>query len=973
MKRCLVLILFALGLWAPSAAMSATIVGDLNNFDTINDTGRTCHGFEIELDDVVSTDITYTFDWNHYGAPKIYEVPIDSVRKRVVIRYESKKDTSGAWGANGSFTNPAVTSLSPPSGHTCTNVSVNEGCEHFGVGYYGTPTAIRYNWLVDDNAGGLVRHGTPVGVAAPKFTLAAVVGAPAQVVAAIPAPAAPIAANKKFGEPFWVKVIKTKTHNANPVRLGDLISDDTDGDSLPDWTNGEPDEVETEWKLLQTNNGANLAKEELLGQADEIADTNEQVTRRYEFYRYGAAADTIDGETGEAMCDEADPTTDPNSPAYLHGKASMTNVGVTDANGNTQYVNCATQIVIGTYIGAQMAGFAAAAPLGLIDNLQDGERGVPYLARTVIVGGDSPFTITFSGGSLPGGMSIDPASGVLSGMPASGGNFAFTLAVTDAANATAQRNYVLRVAGLPAEAYAVTYDGNGSTGGAVPVDGNVYATGATVTVLGNTGNLARVGYAFAGWNTQSGGGGTSYSAGNQFSMGAGNVKLFAKWVPLPTLQFGAASYTVGEAGSSITIPVSRIGSTTGSSTVAYATANGTATAGSDYTVASGTLTFAAGVTTQNIVVAINNDTIAEADETFTLTLSNPVGATLGVPATTTVTILDDDGGVALVNGTAVGSLAGAKGSTTYFKIDVPAGMGSLKVTTSGGSGNVDLYVQLSALPTTTTYACRSITTTNADSCTLTNPAAGRYYVMLRGTSAYSGVSLLATYAPLPPPTVQFGSASYSIGESAGNIGIPVTRSGSTAGTSTVNFATTNGTATSGSDYTSASGTLTFAPGETSKTITVPILGDTAVETNETFTLTLSNPGGGATLGTPSTTTVTILDDDAPATVQFSASAVSVNDNVGTVTVTVTRSGGTAAAASVAYGTANGTAIAGTDYTAASGNLSWGAGEATPKTFTVSIKRRSGTQPARSFTVNLSGPAAGVSLGTPATETVTILN
>ena len=94
--------------------------------------------------------------------------------------------------------------------------------------------------------------GSPVAVAAPKFTYTApAAGQPAQAVAAIPAPVVPIpvVAGKEFGEPSWVKVIKTTTHNINPVALQDLVSDDADSDGLPDWQNGEPDEVETEWYL----------------------------------------------------------------------------------------------------------------------------------------------------------------------------------------------------------------------------------------------------------------------------------------------------------------------------------------------------------------------------------------------------------------------------------------------------------------------------------------------------------------------------------------------------------------------------------------------------------------------------------------------------------------------------------------------------------------------------------------------------
>ena len=77
-------------------------------------------------------------------------------------------------------------------------------------------------------------------------------------------------------------------------------------------------------------------------------------------------------------------------------------------------------------------------------------------------------------------------------------------------------------------------DGNGSTGGAVPTDANSYANGATVTVLGNTGNLVKLGATFAGWNTAANGSGTSYSPGNTFSIAA-SVSLYAQWVAVPAV------------------------------------------------------------------------------------------------------------------------------------------------------------------------------------------------------------------------------------------------------------------------------------------------------------------------------------------------------------------------------------------------------------------------------------------------------
>ena len=79
-----------------------------------------------------------------------------------------------------------------------------------------------------------------------------------------------------------------------------------------------------------------------------------------------------------------------------------------------------------------------------------------------------------------------------------------------------------------APTYTVTYDGNGSTGGTPPIDGNAYLAGATVTVLG-PGSLVRTGYTFANWNTAANGSGTSYNPADTFSMPAAIVTLYAQW------------------------------------------------------------------------------------------------------------------------------------------------------------------------------------------------------------------------------------------------------------------------------------------------------------------------------------------------------------------------------------------------------------------------------------------------------------
>jgi glucose/arabinose dehydrogenase len=106
----------------------------------------------------------------------------------------------------------------------------------------------------------------------------------------------------------------------------------------------------------------------------------------------------------------------------------------------------------------------------------------------------------------------------------------------------------------------------------------------------------------------------------------------------------------------------------------------------------------------------------------------------------------------------------------------------------------------------------------------------------------------------------FSNSNFNVDENGGRVTVTVQRSGSTTNAGSVSYATSNGTATSGADYTATSGTLNFAPGQTSQTFTVQILDDVAGERNETINLTLRNPSGGG-LGTQLTATVTIADND----------------------------------------------------------------------------------------------------------------
>lgn len=139
-------------------------------------------------------------------------------------------------------------------------------------------------------------------------------------------------------------------------------------------------------------------------------------------------------------------------------------------------------------------------------------------------------------------------------------------------------------------------------------------------------------------------------------------------------------------------------------------------------------------------------------------------------------------------------------------------------------------------------------------------------VVSGGFDKFEGASLnfIARLLADQGGTVEFAGATYSVDENGGNATIAVRRTGITTGTNSVNYATSDNTATAGADYVAQTGAVFFGPGETNKTFTIPILADSLVEGNETVNITLANPIGGVILGNQRTATLTIIDNTMPA-------------------------------------------------------------------------------------------------------------
>jgi len=234
-------------------------------------------------------------------------------------------------------------------------------------------------------------------------------------------------------------------------------------------------------------------------------------------------------------------------------------------------------------------------------------------------------------------------------------------------------------------------------------------------------------------------------------------------------------------------------------------------------------------------------------------------------------------------------------------------------------------------------------------------------------------SSTASSASSATPSVGLSATEYAAADAGGSLTVTVVRAGGTAGAVTVQYATADGTAKSSADYTSTSGTVSFASGEATKTFTIAIAANTSITGNKNFKIVLSNPTGGVTLA-PGTATVVIHDDEVAAfgsgSLKFSRSAYDGFESQGKVEITVQRTGGARGKVTVQYSTSNGTAAAGRDYTAASGTLTFEAGESL-KTFIVPITYDTESDGEETVNLLLSSPTSGAELITPSTATLRI--
>ena len=206
-----------------------------------------------------------------------------------------------------------------------------------------------------------------------------------------------------------------------------------------------------------------------------------------------------------------------------------------------------------------------------------------------------------------------------------------------------------------------------------------------------------------------------------------------------------------------------------------------------------------------------------------------------------------------------------------------------------------------------------------------------------------------------------------------NIGVKpvgVIRTGSSTGAVSVLCRTVDGTAKAGTDYTAVNQVLNWASGDVNEKYCPVAISDAQPFSGQKTLLVELSGANGATLGI-STSTFTIYGNANTGYVALSASTYSVAQNAGSKTITVNRTGGSTGWASVAYATANGTAIAGTDYTSERGVLTWAGGDMTPKSFTIPVSNAKPFTGTKTLAVAIASPIDARLAGTNTSAIVTI--
>ena len=455
--------------------------------------------------------------------------------------------------------------------------------------------------------------------------------------------------------------------------------------------------------------------------------------------------------------------------------------------------------------------------------------------------------------------------------------------------------------------------------------------------------------------------------------------------PMPSLSIAApAAVTEGDSGSTDMVFAATLDAASGREvTVEYAVdTTSTATADTDFTNLSGTLTFTAGQTQKSITVAVTGDEMNESNETVVLKLSNPGNASIGT-ATASGTITDDDSMPSLSIADPAAVTEGDSSSTDMvFTVSLSSASGQQVTvdyavdTTSTATSGTDFTALPSSTLTFTAGQTQKTITVAVTGDAVDEPDET---VVLKLSNA--GNASIGTATASGTITDDDSASSLSIADptavTEGNSGsadmvFTVTLSPASGQQVTVDYAVDNtSTSTADTDFTDLSGTLTFAASDTSKTITVAVTGDEVDEPDETVVLKLSNAVN-ASIGR-ATATGTITDDDGASSLSIAAPAAVTEGNSGTTnmvfTVTLAPASGQEVTVNYAVDAAT-TATSASDFTALpSGTLTFAAGD-TSKTITVAVTGDAVDEPDETVVLKLSN-AGNATIGiATATSTIT---
>jgi Calx-beta domain len=447
----------------------------------------------------------------------------------------------------------------------------------------------------------------------------------------------------------------------------------------------------------------------------------------------------------------------------------------------------------------------------------------------------------------------------------------------------------------------------------------------------------------------------------------------------PQLSINDAAVVEGNSGSTTANLTVSLSSASGSPvTVKYKTADSSAVAPSDYAaIPSTTLTFAPGETTKTIVTTVNGDVLHEGDEGFSVGLSNPTGATIA-DSSGRVRILDDEGQLsAYVDDASLqeGNSGAANAQFSVRLSQAPAPGETMKVNYATANGSATTansdYQPASGTLTfdSSTGASQAVSvpvvgdTTKEANETFKVNLSGPSNVAL-GDSSAVGTIVNDDVVPGPSvkPSIYISDATLLEGDAGSQtMSFAVRLSQPSASTVSVNYKTEHSTAFAPDDYTEiAPAVLTFAPGETSKTIDVTVNGDTVKELTEALKVNLTGVSN-ATIGDPSAAG-TILDNEGPLTVGINDVRVVEGDS-GTknaaVTVTISDLPAPGQSVGANYATADGSATAPSDYSSLSGGVGFSNVTGLTRTISVPVVGDTDTEPNETFTVNLSTVKGGV--------------